>query len=145
MVLSRFIWFLIKCIILWLSQWTTVVSCCRPRFVTKRFNQIASFIAFVSAIYSASVIDRALVSLPTNNRTWKCENITSQRSSLIQITSIIWIHITNNTFMRLGSFSLYQANIWSNSQISKNSFYCLPVNTLNNFLLQSDNSTRNFL
>ena len=47
----------------WLSQNTTisVSSCYKQTSRTKPFNQIASFIAFVPTIYSASIVHKAII------------------------------------------------------------------------------------
>ena len=46
---------------LWLSLYTTVNSYCKPKSPTKPLSQIASFTAYVVVMYSALVVDKAIV------------------------------------------------------------------------------------
>ena len=67
---------------LWLLQYTTINSCCKPKSPTKPLSQIASFNAFVATMYSTLVIDNEtidykvvfqLITLPDKVNTYKLE------------------------------------------------------------------------
>jgi len=51
--------FLLKSIVLWLSQWTTHLSCVKPNSWRNHFIQSICLFASFAAIYSASVVDKA--------------------------------------------------------------------------------------
>lgn len=56
-VLSWNIWFLIKCMTLWLL-YTIVNSYCKPKSPTKPLSQIASFTISIVIMYFASIVDK---------------------------------------------------------------------------------------
>ena len=61
LVLLWYIRFLVKCMMLGLSQNTTISSYCQPRSSFKPLNQIATFTAFVPVVYSISIVDKTIV------------------------------------------------------------------------------------
>lgn len=62
-IILWYIAFLVNLIALWLSQkMTDALSYFTPSFVNKCFNQRASFASFIAAIYSASMVDKTIVS-----------------------------------------------------------------------------------
>ena len=57
-----YLWYLARWIALWLSQWTWNESCMILNVSTNPLNHKASFDASTAAIYSTSVVERAIVS-----------------------------------------------------------------------------------
>ena len=106
LILSWYIWFLVKLIVLWQSKNTTISSCCKPILLIKFLSQNASLINYLYLyhilclfiIYFVSVVDKTIVMFPSN--LWhvlKSKNTTRQRSSLIQISMIIWVNKPKDT------------------------------------------------
>jgi len=61
-VLLWYLWFLAKWIALWLSQWIRTESYIIPKVSTNPLNHKVSFDASIVVVYSASVIERAIIS-----------------------------------------------------------------------------------